>query len=315
MFRREQLTLVVLFGLAAATLADESASPADGAIRVAAEAYVAAFNQHDAATLGQLWSEQAVYVDRTTGERSTGRAEIQAAIAEVFQTNPDIRLQFDAGSVRFIRPDVAQAEATATLLIPDADPQVVGVSAIYVKTGDAWLLDSVEETAVPQPESAAAALADLEWLIGDWRDETENVTATSSFRWGAAGSYLIRSFSVAKGDAAAEEGTQVIGWDPLARQIRSWTFHSDGSFGEAFWSRSGGDWMIKSTQTLADGGTASGTYVLTPVDASTMTVQLIGHEVNGESQAAGEPIRVVKVEAAAAQKTETDATAPNGGAQ
>ena len=32
-------------------------------------------------------------------------------------------------------------------------------------------------------------------------------------------------------------GTQLIGWDPRIRQIRSWVFDSDGGFSEALWSQ------------------------------------------------------------------------------
>jgi len=91
-------------------------------------------------------------------------------------------------------------------------------------------------------------------------------------------------------------GTQVIGWDPQQQQIRGWSFNSDGSFGESTWSRNGDSWMCKSIQTLATGETASGTYVMERPDDSSFTIQLIGHEVGGEPQPAGAPVRVVRVE-------------------
>jgi hypothetical protein len=64
---------------------------------------------------------------------------------------------------------------------------------------------------------------------------------------------------------------------------------------------------VKSTQTLADGSAASGTYVMTPGDDS-MTVQLIGHEIDGALQPASETVTIVRAEDEAADTT-------TGGAQ
>ena len=46
---------------------------------------------------------------------------------------------------------------------------------------------------------------------------------------------------------------QRIGWDPLARQIRSWEFDSEGGFGEGKWSRDGERWVIKHTGVRPEG--------------------------------------------------------------
>ena len=46
-------------------------------------------------------------------------------------------------------------------------------------------------------------------------------------------------------------GMQIIGWDPAAKQIRSWVFDSDGAFGEGVWNKQGNRWYIQSTGTLA----------------------------------------------------------------
>ena len=51
--------------------ADQSADEA--AIRKSAASYVEAFNKHDAKALADLWSPDAVYLNRTTGEEVVGR--------------------------------------------------------------------------------------------------------------------------------------------------------------------------------------------------------------------------------------------------
>lgn len=306
--------LAAVFWLAgccsAVAMADDAAQALDAGVRAAANAYITAFNARDAAGVAALWAEHGVYVNRGTGDRSVGRAAIQSDLQQTFAEHPEIRLQLEAGEVRMVRPDVAHAEAVATLIVPEAEPQSVQVSALYVKTGDTWLLDSVEESPIAVPQSSHDALQPLEWLVGDWQDESEQVASTSTFRWSPNGAFLIRSFSTSLDGETTTEGTQVIGWDPRAEHIRSWTFNSDGSFGEAIWSRAGHDWLIKSTQTLTDGGVAAGTYVVTPLDADTMSVKLIGHEINGEPQPAIEGVRVTRV-AAATEASAAPAAAPS----
>jgi hypothetical protein len=98
------------------------------------------------------------------------------------------------------------------------------------------------------------------------------------------------------------EGTQVIGWDPRAKRIRSWTFDSDGSFGEESWSKLDDEWIIKMTRTTADGGTAAATQVLSRKDDNTLTVQAIAREIDGEPAPAGDPVTVERMAAAATDK-------------
>ena len=48
-------------------------------------------------------------------------------------------------------------------------------------------------------------------------------------------------------------GTQWIGWDAVAKQVRSWSFYSGGGIGEAVWTKDGGKWVSKVTARTADG--------------------------------------------------------------
>ena len=70
---------------------------------------------------------------------------------------------------------------------------------------------------------------------------------------------------------------------PLGRAgFRSWTFDSDGGFGEATWSRDGGRWLVHATGALAEGGTMSATNIFSRVDADTFTWQTTERVVDGE---------------------------------
>src|SRR5262249_12464446 len=56
--------------------------------------------------------------------------------------------------------------------------------------------------------------------------------------------------------------SQRIGWDPLARRIRSWEFDSEGGFGDGTWSREGDRWVIKHSGVRPEGIAASSTNVM-----------------------------------------------------
>jgi len=267
----------------------------EAAVRETISTYVEAFNSHDMDGIRGHWAENATHVDRDTGERTEGRAAIAEDIAAVFDEWPGTQLSGSVDSVRMIKPEVAKVEGITSVGGPGEPPSVATFSAILVKHSDRWLIDCVEEMSLPEPATPYDALEELEWLIGHWVDEADEARIDTTVRWTPSRSFLIRSYVVRDEQGVAREGTQVIGWDPRSLQIRSWSFHSDGSFGDGVWTKSGDDWLIKSTQTLADGAAASGTYVLTPVDADTISVQLVGHQIDGRPMPSEEPIKVVRV--------------------
>ncbi len=292
--------------------APKAAQPEDAAtdpIRQSLREYADAFNKNDAEALAARWSDTGVHVDSQTGERTTGREALLADFQKLFKDKAGARLAAEVSSLRLIKPDVASVEGRASVILPGEEPSATAFTAILVKQDDQWLLDSVNESPLPTPSSAASALKELEWMIGHWMDDSDTDQVDTTVRWGASGSFLVRSFVVQREDEDLQQGTQVIGWDPLQKQIRSWSFFSDGSFGEGLWSKSGDEWLVKSTQTLADGSLASGTQVIARVDDNTVTVKTIGREVDGEPAPSSEPVTVVR--AAAAEPIETDA-APNG---
>ena len=55
---------------------------------------------------------------------------------------------------------------------------------------------------------------------------------------------------------------QRVGWDPLAKQFRSWEFDSEGGYGEGRWSQDGDQWVIKHTGVRPEGITASATHLV-----------------------------------------------------
>src|SRR5262245_40599234 len=79
----------------------------EAAIRKNDEAYVAAYNRHDAKAIAALWSPDAVYTETSTGQPAVGRDAIEKVFVRTLADSRDSRLEIDAKSIQFVSPDVA----------------------------------------------------------------------------------------------------------------------------------------------------------------------------------------------------------------
>jgi hypothetical protein len=125
-------------------------------------------------------------------------------------------------------------------------------------------------------------LKELEWMIGSWVDEDEGAKIETDCEWTKNRNFITRSFAVVVGEQVNRSGMQIIGWDPVAKQIHSWVFDSDGGFGEGKWTRKGEKWVVQQTGTLPDGGKTSATSIMKYLDDNSFTWQVINREVDGE---------------------------------
>ena len=264
------------------------------AIGTAFRDYSAAFNKHDAKTASEFWTTDCVYVDRDTGERVEGRPAMLADFEKMFAKDKGVRIVAQIERVRLVRPDVASIEGRVTVTRTAEEPNVSQFTGIAIKDGERWLFSSIDEMTLPKPATSKDALRELEWLVGSWVDQSAEIEVKTTFRWSANHAFLIRSYQTKTKDGAESEGNQIIAWDPRHRQIRSWSFNSDSSFGDAIWSKSASEWLVKSEQTLSDGRSATGTYVLTKTNNDAFSVKLVGHEIDGEPQPAGKAVSVVR---------------------
>lgn len=278
--------------------------------RVAVEdflkSYTAAFNEGDTQQLAEMWAEDATWQSTATGEAASGREAILADFSAFFEANPGARLSGSVDSVQVVTDGVVCVDGQTTLAT-GADEALRGTyTAVLKANDDRWQLARVVESAPPVLDSTYTKLQDLEFLVGEWQDEGDGPRVTTNFRWGTNQTFLIRAFTV-EDEEGESQGTQVIGWDPKQQCVRSWTFHSDGSFGEGTWSHAGQEWTGRMSQTLADGSTASATQVVRMVDDDTLEVETVGREVAGEPLPAMPPVRMVRVaqsESSAATDTE-----------
>ncbi len=160
---------------------------------------------------------------------------------------------------------------------------------------------NAEQQETPKAVSPAAVAAErqspldtLDWLVGDWVNEDENRSIEFNCHFTKNGSFLVRSFRIVTEKDVRMSGMQVIAWDPANQSMRSWTFDSDGGFGEDTWTQSGNRYTIRAKYTLPDGGIASAINVFTFVDNSTCTWKSVSREIDGELQPDADEIVLVR---------------------
>jgi len=294
--KRVVLTVAMMaWGLTSAIGAEADRQAADrAAIRKAVESYVVAFNQGDAKALAAKWAPEAVYTNPLSGEQVVGREAIEQQFAAIFAEAKGAKLQAATNSIGFVSPNVAVEQGTAKVIRPDQAPDESEYTAVYVKREGQWLLDRVTEEDMPVVASHYEQLKDLEWMIGRWVDEDDQATVVTECNWTRNNNFLTRSFTVQIRDRIDMAGMQIIGWDPAAKQIRSWVFDSDGAFGQGTWKKKDNRWYIQQSGVLPDGRKSSSVNIITFVDDSTCTLQSVNRTVDGELLPNVEEVKITK---------------------
>jgi hypothetical protein len=134
----------------------------------------------------------------------------------------------------------------------------------------------------------------LDWLVGDWVSDDDGVTTEFSCDYTKNGSFLVRPFRIVRKNGQSLSGMQIIGWDPAREGVRSWTFDSDGGFGEDTWTQSGNHYTSRAKYTLPDGGIGSAMHVMTYVNADRFTWKSVSREIDGQFQPDTDEITLVR---------------------
>ena len=249
------------------TPAKTSAVNADEqAIHKSAKAFEAAYRAKDADAIAAGFTPNGEVVD-TDGNAVRGRAAIADEFRKMFQEHPEGRMTVSIQSIRFAAPDVAIEDGTTTLVRGHTEPPLhERYAAVQVKIDGHWLVASTRDLmpntqVIPIPER----LQPLEFLIGDWVDESEEAMIAGSYRWGEGRKFLTHEFTVKRAGSPVMKGTQRISWDPLSHTIMSWTFDSQGGHGQATWTWDRNHWLIKMHGVSSTGQASSATAFLTPL--------------------------------------------------
>jgi uncharacterized protein (TIGR02246 family) len=251
------------------------------AIRAAIDAFAQALQKNDVPVIVGMFTEdgEAVGAD---GDTIQGRAALEEHYAARFADAPGDKLETTVESISFLAPGVARENGRTQTTPSGGGNRITSrYTAIHVKRDTRWLIASLRE--LPEKEiSHHERLKELEWLVGDWVEETEEAVVLTSVAWTDNNNFLLRSFDVRVKGKPALTGTQRIGWDPLTKQIKSWVFDSNGGYGEGLWTRAANQWVIKATGVRPDGRAATATQVLTMVNKDTLRWKSIDRTLGDE---------------------------------
>jgi uncharacterized protein (TIGR02246 family) len=272
--------------------AKNQSSPADQTADDDARKYEEAYNKGDAKTLAGFYAEDVDYIDQD-GAEVIGRDAMEKLLSDNFQQNPGVKLATATEEIKQLTPDVKVTRGIATVTQPTGAAESTRYTAIRVRKGDHWEISQLNERKAAPP-NAYSQLATLEWLVGTWQDKEGDQTVEAKINWAGDKNFLVRTFKL-KGAESETDGWEIIGWDPIKQQIRSWIFDSNGGFGETIWTTDGDDWLVRASNVLPDGSRSTAENVLTKVDDNKFTWKSQNRTLNGEPQPSLDEIEVERV--------------------
>lgn len=238
----------------AAVCAGKPAAETEG-LRRAAEEFVTAYNQRDAAALAALFTEEGELGGARGRADVSGRAAIQRHYEGLLSAADAPSLAVEVGSVREVSPGVAVESGTFHLTRPEAaEPfHSAAYTAVLVKANDgAWRIASSREVAdATRPESRLGALA--AGLEGDWTCRKDGLRLDFSFRRSDSGRFILGEMLATAADAEPQRTTLRIGWDGARKTIIWWTFDDAGGFASGDWTPEGDAWAVQTQGTSASG--------------------------------------------------------------
>ena len=261
-----------------------AASAEEKPIRDLVDAFAKAYSAPDLKALAACFADEANVVD-SAGETTRGKPAVVEMYASSFEENPNLKLEPKVQEIRFLTPDVARVEGQTRLTPHTGDAsEFTRFSSLVVKRDGKWLVAEIREYPVPVEDvSSYDRLKELEWMVGDWVDESESVKASSNVRWADNKSFLIRTYQVEVKGEKATSGTVFIGWDPQTGQIKSWLFDAEGGHGEGLWTRTGEkEWVVKAQGVLRDGRPTSATQIHTVLNNDSVKTSSIDRIIGGQ---------------------------------
>lgn len=297
MSRYKIFILVFLPSLLIFTSCDRAESDEETeAIKQQAKSYERAFNQGDAKALSELWSEDGEYVNPESGIVVKGKDAIEKELQSSLKERENAQIEIKINAISFPKRNQAVETGIAVVTLNGEVLSQTAYKAIYEKKNGNWLIIQVREVESFDPPTQYEHLKELEWLIGNWVDQDEDVTIATICQWDKYKNFLTQQFTVTVEGKQEQEGRQVIAWDPANQKIRSWVFDSDGGFGTGTWKKKTTSWVVEASHTLADGRQASAVNIYTPINQNSYTWESVGREVGGELLPNIGPVTVVRKE-------------------
>jgi uncharacterized protein (TIGR02246 family) len=273
--------------------ADRARDADTKAIRATADAFAKAYNAHDPKAIAALFSADGEIVDES-GDAKQGRAEIEGVFTAVFEEYPEATMAIDITAVRFLGANLAEEDGTVNVVHTPGDaPEQNRYTVLHLKQDGKWSMVSARDLPDDQADPAEM-LKPLDWLIGDWVDESPDSLIKTTYAWTDNKAYILSEFRIQIAGREVMTGSQRIGWDPLAKVIRSWVFDSEGGFAEGVYTQDGDRWIVRLMGVTRDGEPASATNIFTTLGKDRMSWQSRDRSVGGKATPDTETYIVVR---------------------
>jgi uncharacterized protein (TIGR02246 family) len=247
-----------------------------------------ALNARDPKAIAEQFTPKGEFIDADDNVFDSHEA-IAGEFKVLFENNPkknSVELSFD--EIREISPGILSVDCTAAFSDDegkDEDKETVDVdfSALLVKQSNgSWLFASIRSEGEGNVRTPHAHLTRLDWLIGEWIDESEESTMHTKTRWSDDGNFIVTDFTIQVAGKKAMSGTQRIGWDGSLDKFKSWVFDSEGGHAEGIWTELDDQWVVKATGVRPDGDACSATHTYEPAGPDkylfSVTDRIIGDE-------------------------------------
>jgi uncharacterized protein (TIGR02246 family) len=262
----------------------------EAAIKKTLADYGAALTSGELDQVMAFWTTDSDYVDEA-GKMTKGKDQIAALFKKALPDLKGAKVSTNLHSIKLLRPEVALVDGNIDITSTTGVKDISRYAIVLNKTGDKWLIDSARDLpsqVTDLPSLASAQLKDLDWLVGEWVDQSPNVDVTVKVYWATNKAFLLMDYLVKREGMDPLEVTLRVGWDGANNRIRSWTFDSQGGFGEGFWHKEGKKWLVGTSGVLPDGGTGGATNSYEFVDANNLVWRSTDRDVDGQPLADAE---------------------------
>ena len=172
----------------------------------------------------------------------------------------------DTESLRFLGTDLAIEEGTASLSTgADTPPLTNRYSVIYARQDGRWLHARIRDEP-PDEVTPHEQLLELEWMLGEWVNESDDGIVQTTCTWSDDGNFLLREFDVKVEGRIALSGTQRIGWDAQRKQFRMWVFDDGAGSPRGCLHTTAIAGSSRASGVRSDGQSVSVTNAITPLD-------------------------------------------------
>ncbi len=248
----------------------------DRAVRDQAERFARAFSSAQAEPIAAMCSEDCTLTD-ADGVKYVGRAEIRKLYQRTFQEDGANPSYVHIDSLTFPAPGVCIEDGTFFISKINSETRY---SVVHLKRDGAWQMYRINESEYnPEP---AETLKELSWMVGNWTLKHNDKPVSLVVHPIAHGNFLSMQFSDKPEQAFDCDQLQLIGWSFKTKDIVSWHYSDDGSFGFGHWLRNGSNWIVDTKGVRRDGSVTTAKYRIDKIDTDHFRWQAVSRESGGE---------------------------------